>query len=220
MLFKHRFFVFTALCVVCMHHRSYSVFESHFLSGLQVGAGTVPFTFKMRSLGSLRDPAALIINKDYFLAGSYSRKFGLEELPEYAFIFGSPSGNIGWGIGGTFFGNNLYKESQLCFLASSTFSKKIHVGLGLNYYSLDISNYGHAGTFGMNISCRYYLTEPLESAILLQNVNSPVIGQVKEKLPRVISMGIISHAINNITAQVAYQQDTDFNGQVKTGVVW
>tara|TARA_B100000953_G_scaffold178460_1_gene146997 strand:+ start:366 stop:1160 length:795 start_codon:yes stop_codon:yes gene_type:complete len=201
-------------------NKVYGAFDSESLSSFQNAAGAFPFSIYPNSLGALSDPTILFINRSPFGAGSINRKFGLRSLMESLFVVGGNFRNLGLGLGLSRFGNSTYQETQISILGAKSYKELVQLGISLNMYQLSISHYGQAQTIGSKVSVRYAMGTHVETMISLLNVNRPVIGQSKEKLPQIISAGILVRPNDKIIGQASFVQDTEFPISVRFGMIY
>lgn len=198
----------------------YGAFESESLSPLQNAAGAFPFSLVPNSLGALSDPTIIPGNQSLFGSGSHHRKYGLKSLTESMFVIGGQFQNVGLGLGLSRFGNSTYQESLISILGAKNYKQSVKFGLSLNLYQLSISNYGQALAIGSRVSVRYSMGHKVETMMSFLNANQPVIGQSREKLPQVITMGILAKPNDKVMGQVSLAQDTEFPISVRLGMVY
>ena len=182
--------------------------------------GHFHFLFTPNSLGALSDPTILLINRSPFGAGSINRKFGLRSLMESLFVVGGNFRNLGLGLGLSRFGNSSYQETQISILGAKSYKELVQLGISLNMYQLSISNYGQAEAIGSKVSVRYAMGTHVETMMSFLNVNGPVIGQSNEKLPQIISAGLLVRPNEKIIGQASFVQDTEFPISVRFGMVY
>ena len=208
-------------CLVFFYPKQlYGAFESESLSPLQNAAGSIPFSIHPNSLGALSDPTIISVNRSPFGAGSLNRKFGLKSLTESLFVVGGNFQDFGVGLGVSRFGNPNYQETLVSILGTKNYKELVQLGISLNMYQLRISNYGQAWAIGSRISIRYTMGAKVETMMSYLNANRPVIGQSKEKLPQVISAGILVRPSEKITGQASLVQDTEFPISVRFGMIY
>lgn len=215
--------IHTILCfsvVFFCSNKVYGAFDSESLSSFQNAAGAFPFSIYPNSLGALSDPTILFINRSPFGAGSINQKFGLRSLMESLFVVGGNFRNLGLGLGLSRFGNSSYQETQISILGAKSYKELVHLGISLNMYQLSISHYGQAQAIGSKVSVRYAMGTHVETMMSLLNVNRPVIGQSKEKLPQIISAGILVRPNDKIIGQASFVQDTEFPISVRFGMIY
>ncbi len=197
-----------------------SAFESEKISPLQNAAGAFPFSLYANSLGAISDPTIISNNQSLFSAGSHHRKFGLKSLTQSCFVIGGTFHQYGVGLGLSRFGNPNYSETQVSILGGKNYKELVQIGISLNMYQLSITNYGQAVAIGSRVTIRYAMGSNVELIISLLNVNRPVLGQSREKLPQVISTGFLAKPHDQIRGQVSLVQDTEFPISVRLGLIY
>jgi len=215
--------IHTILCfsmVFFCSNKVYGAFDSESLSSFQNAVGAFPFSIYPNSLGALSDPTILLINRSPFGAGSINRKFGLRSLMESLFVVGGNFRNLGLGLGLSRFGNSSYQETQISILGAKSYKELVQLGISLNMYQLSISNYGQAEAIGSKVSVRYAMGTHVETMMSFLNVNRPVIGQSNEKLPQIISAGLLVRPNEKIIGQASFVQDTEFPISVRFGMIY
>ena len=215
--------IHTILCfsmVFICPNKVFGAFDSEPLSSFQNAVGAFPFSIYPNSLGALSDPTILLINRSPFGAGSINRKFGLRSLMESLFVVGGNFRNLGLGLGLSRFGNSSYQETQISILGAKSYKELVQLGISLNMYQLSISNYGQAEAIGSKVSVRYAMGTHVETMMSFLNVNGPVIGQSNEKLPQIISAGLLVRPNEKIIGQASFVQDTEFPISVRFGMIY
>ncbi|MBT3501501.1 MAG: hypothetical protein HOB40_04985 [Candidatus Marinimicrobia bacterium] len=195
-------------------------FESDAISPIQNAAGVAPFSFFPSSQGAFSDPTIIEKNQPLFIAGSYNRKFGLKSLSESLFVIGGSTNEFGLGFGISQFGNLNYAETLVSFMGSKNIKDVLIFAVAINYYQLNIKNYGNAATVGTRISLRYKMNSKIESIISMLNPTGTRIGQTKEKLPQIIIAGFMAKPTEKIMAQISLVQDTEFPVSTRFGLVY
>jgi hypothetical protein len=198
----------------------YAAFESDILSPLQNAAGGFPFSVYGNSLSVLSDPTILSSASPLFGAGCISRKFGLKNLTKSVFVIGGNYKDYGIGVGVSKFGNLAYHETILSVSGTKNLKEILIVGFSFQFYQLGILNYGQDTSIGTKLSARYKMNSQLEAMMSILNANRPVIGQSNEKLPQVISGGLLMKPSSGITGQVSFIQDTEFPISTRFGLIW
>ena len=182
--------------------------------------GGCPFSFFPNTTSILTDPTLLSDQKSIFGSGSFSNKFGINDLYESSFITGTRFKKYGVGLGFTRFGNFIYKESQVAVLSSRRIRDNIIFGGGIMVYNIAIKEYGAASTIGTRLSLRYQMNASLQSVFSLLNANQPQIGKSKEPLPQVISGGILLSPTKSVHGQLLILHDISYPISIRLGISW
>ena len=83
----------------------------------------------------------------------------------------------------------MYQEYQFNMGSAYKFNDEASMGISLQYYLLNIINYGNQWSWGINIGFQYLITKELSIGALVANINKPVMGISNEKLPQTLSLG-------------------------------
>lgn len=164
------------------------------------------------------NPASLI-DVDHF-EGSVSaspQPFGLQDLASVSLGLAvpGPAGVIGFGADR--FGFDLFREVTYSIGYAFGFSG-LDAGITLNYYSFSISRYGSSGTFGLDAGVRIPVTPHLRLAVEGENINTPTVGAIADRLPQSFAAGIAWSPVDMLTAELDYRKDIHFDPTPCAGV--
>ncbi|MFI5156588.1 MAG: hypothetical protein ACHQEM_10395 [Chitinophagales bacterium] len=139
------------------------------------------------------------------MAGIYSsRKFLIDEL-EYtnaALSFPAASGGIGFQI--THFGFSQYNESELGISYGRKLGKLIDLGIQFNYYTIQITGYGHAHNMHAELGLILHLSDHLHAGIYVYDpAGIKLNGLSNESLSSIFKTGIGYE----VSAQAYFQLD-------------
>lgn len=142
--------------------------------------------------------------------------FGLTELKSISLAAAYPT-NIGsFGASLREFGFELYRE----FSSSVSYAREVEgifAGMNLAYHSVSISNYGSAGTLGLDVGILVPILKTLRWGIAAKNVNAPTIGQSSERLPQTFTAGIFYQPLDALSLVFDYQKELGFPASPKFG---
>ncbi len=138
---------------------------------------------------AFNNPALLSVQQDKRILISYHNFYGIGALNQSGVSLTMP-GFIPWGVDYIRMGNATYGENTLTMAAAFSVNENLSVGLAVRFYLLTIKGYGNAFTTGISAAIRSRITDDLTLAFRAVNINEPVIGQVREKLPLFGSAGI------------------------------
>ncbi|NOZ03197.1 MAG: hypothetical protein GXO92_01120 [FCB group bacterium] len=169
-------------------------------------------------LNAFGDPARLSARRDIGAVFSWRRLFQIKELQHKVWSVSAPVPGFGIAVGGSAFGNPLYRESLLALMVGKTVMNRLEIGFSILRYQLWIKNYGRAGTTGLNVSWRYYPGSDWSWSTSLRNLNAPEIGRSRERLPQVITTGLEMQYRSNISIRLEWEQDLEYKGGLKFGV--
>ena len=91
-------------------------------------------------------------------------------------------------------------------------------GVTVNYYSLSIQNYGSASAIGLDVGLLIDIADNVTWGFAAMNVNAPRIGSAKEKLPQVLSTGLVYCPIKGGTISASVIKDVHFPVELHIGV--
>lgn len=135
--------------------------------------------------------AALASSRN-IMAGIFStRKFLLEELActDAALSFPVAGGGMGFQI--LYFGFSQYNESELGVSYGRKLGKFLDLGIQFNYYTTQITGYGHAQNFHGELGMILHLSENLHAGIYIYNPAGTKLNNMSnETLASVFKTGI------------------------------
>lgn len=198
----------------------YSAFELKPTTTLQIGSGNRSLTLSSNSINIFNDPSSILNGKTFQLQAYSKTAFNFSELKFNHWSAHSNSGYWAWGIGGSKFGNKLYNESALSFVAGKRFFEKVNFGLNLTWYSLNITRYGSAQTPGLTISWHFPISEGWTWGTSLRNINAPKIGKSDELLPQVVATNLTGNFENKIYLYMEWEQDLTVSSTFRMGASW
>lgn len=144
--------------------------------------------------------------------------FGLKELSLSSAVLAIPTALGSFGISGTRFGFELYREVSGTFSYAKTHRNIFSFGINVTYNSLTIKNYGTTSAIGVDIGFLASVTEALHWGFFAANVNAPTIGQAKEKLPQVYSTGLGYSPLRGVLIGVDLVKDVRYPAILKGGL--
>lgn len=196
-----------------------AAFESYPISTFNTGFGKMTLSTKGNILDIFNEPSSLIQFKKEGGEVIWNRPFQINELQQTAFAAGLIYKGWGIGIGASNFGNKIYSESIFTITAANSFKGKLNYGVNILVYQLKIDNYGTDHTIGITGSIRYNINKSWDWVSTVRNINLPKIGSTKEALPRIVTTGFVGSIYEKITIAAEWEQDIDFEGSLKFGVM-
>lgn len=165
------------------------------------------------------NPAGFSLLAERMLSVSYvPQPFGLNELAHGAFSFAEPAQVGTFAVSGNRLGFELYREVTLTGSFSTTPSDGFHAGINVNYFSLSIAGYGTAGVLGLDAGVLVELTGDVSWGARASNINSPTIGEAKERLPQVFAAGVSYKPLHEATLAVDFVKDIRYPVEVRMGL--
>lgn len=135
---------------------------------------------------------------------SYSPQlFDLSELSD-ANVVGVLNTTFGTiGISMHRFGYSLYRELTGTLGYARMFDN-VSVGIAANIYTVSIERYGSASTLGVDVGLHVRLLDALRWGVVVRNINAPVIGTARAKLPQeyVVGVAFVPNAQTRLTFDV------------------
>ena len=149
---------------------------------------------------------------------SYRNFYGLHELAQINMVTNFRMNKIPMSLGINRFGNKFYQEYQFHSGISCRFSDEAALGIGVQYYQLQITNYGSQGSWGINMGISYCLLNNFTVGMLVTNINQPVIGKCQEKLPQSLSLGFCYVPLQSLKIGFAFYRDIKFDQSYRIGI--
>lgn len=143
--------------------------------------------------------------------------FGLRELSITECAIAVPAKFGVLGFFGRRYGYDLYREVSGVFSYANTLSG-IDIGLSVNYQSVSIDRYGSAGTIGIDAGLLASVKQNFRWGFSARNLNAPVIGVSREKLPQIFTGGIAYLPLENITLALDYQKEISYDPSPRFGL--
>jgi hypothetical protein len=148
----------------------------------------------------------------------YFRPFGFEELDQMTVSAALTHHNRGVALAVNTMGGDLYRETLICLAASHSIIDGLFLGTTLRYGNLNITRYGSASTFVMDLGLALELTSSFNWGIAVRNVNHATIGRAKEELPRTTAMGVSLFPVDRIRLVCDVYKDVRFPVDFRCGV--
>lgn len=142
--------------------------------------------------------------------------FGLSELKSFYLTGVYPTSLGSFATSIRSFGFSLYREFSASLAYAREFSG-ICVGMNFNYQSVSITNYGSAGTIGIDVGVLVLAFKNLRWGIAARNINAPTIGQSAERLPQIFASGISYEPMDAMHLVFDYQKEIGFPPSPKFG---
>jgi hypothetical protein len=198
---------------------AFSAFERTSEGSRAVAMGGGLVALRGSEWSAFANPAALKTVGARTLALFYAPQiFELKELSHAAASYIEPTAIGTFAISASRFGLDFYKESRVAVSYSEEVASTITLGVGLDYYSLSIQNYGSAGTFGVDIGVLMEVADGVHWGFAAFNLNAPRIGTAQEKLPQVFSTGIAYSPFNEATLSASIRKDVRYAVELRVGV--
>lgn len=144
--------------------------------------------------------------------------FGLRELSRSACIcvFDLPCGAIA--ASGAKLGFDLYQELTFRLAFGSAIVTGFRLGGALTCYRLAIQGYGIAATLGVDVGLLWVPSHEIQIGFCGTNVNAPVIGRSRERLPQTISIGAAYSPGQGVLVLCDLVKDIRFPTELRFGI--
>lgn len=195
-----------------------SQFENIDLGARAVGLNGAFTSLSDNSLSIFYNPAGLGQVRYRDLSVFYNpAPFGLTELSTAAVTYAEPlnCGTIGAGI--RTYGFDLYKETCILLSYGNGFRNRIFYGINLNFYHLNIQNYGSATSAGIDIGAMAYINKYLRWGFFGKNVTGSTIGDAKEKIAQVYRTGLNYKPLDEAGIMLEIEKDVKYPVSVRGG---
>ncbi len=164
------------------------------------------------------NPAKLSLTQTASFDLFYRNFYGISGLNQITLGSSFKVLNVPVGFGINRFGNSLYAETETRVALAKEFADAISIGVSLNWYHLDIDNYGQAQSLGFDISGFYQISRQFTAAFIVSNLNEPEIGQAREKLPSCFSFGLSYNPTNELNLNIDLVKDNEFDFDYRFGL--
>lgn len=165
------------------------------------------------------NPAALRTIGERTVSLFYApQPFELKELSHGAASYIEPTSVGSFALSASQFGFELYKETRVALSYSDEFAGVVKGGVNVNYYSLNIHNYGSASTIGIDVGLLVDVSDDVRWGFAAFNLNAPTIGAAKEKLPQVFSTGVAFIPVREATIAASIVKDIRYATELHVGI--
>lgn len=144
--------------------------------------------------------------------------FGLSELANGYVAYSEPFSFGSVAIGGMTYGFELYKETKVVLGYSYNYDNRFFAGVGVNYHSFSIQNYGSTGVFYFNLGGLAYITDNLRWGFSVSNVNRASLADTDDQIPMILSAGFSYSVINSLTLNFSLEKDIRYNPSIQFGI--
>jgi hypothetical protein len=133
---------------------------------------------------------------------------GLSELRTRIILGATPTEFGGIGIGARFFGFDLYKESSFVVGGGVSFGNGLAVGASSEIRRYAIAGYGAQTVALFNFGVSKKISEAFLISGVIHNALNATLGKRKERIPRVISIGVLADVGNEFAAVFEIEKNT------------
>ncbi|MFQ6617624.1 MAG: hypothetical protein ACE5QV_02950 [Fidelibacterota bacterium] len=206
------------VCIILIHSISKGAFE-HIGTGARSAALNSAYSAVYGDIFSIfYNPAGIAVAGWVQFSMFYNSLFEIKELKYRGTAGLLPLAFATIGFGYTSYGNALYQENSFTLSAGKRIFRGLLLGINLSWKELKIKNYGSAGAPGIDAGIITELSNNLSWGLYLKNINSPVIGKSREKLPQIYSTGFSYSPTEEIMINLDLYKDILFPFQLRMGV--
>ncbi|MGB5872831.1 MAG: hypothetical protein WBG01_08600 [Bacteroidota bacterium] len=216
---RKSFWILSSLCLFMAPETARSAFEPFAEGARSAGRGEAVAACAGDAWIAFLNPAALPTVKERMLGLTLvPDRFGLRELGRAAFVYVEPFPWGGLSLGGTKTGFELYRELAVRVACGVSLPGAFQIGIALTWYHLWIARYGSAWTVGVDAGLRVVLSDGFTYGVTASNINAPVIGSAREKLPQAFSTGIMVSPLESVHLSLDLAKDVRFPASLRMGV--
>jgi len=165
----------------------------------------------------LSNPAALSVLNGISIHLFYTKPFGLAEMKHGNVSVILPFFKKNFGFGAQSFGNDKYGENTLYAGFSAPIFKSLFIGSTIRYANLNISGYGRAGTFIIDLGAWAKLAPSVYWGTSVKNIANAKIGRSGEELPQAMTTGFMLSPISQFSITIDLNKDTRFPLDICSG---
>lgn len=193
-------------------------FENIDLGARAVGLNGAFTSLSNNSLAIFYNPAGLgqIKYRDFSVFYNPA-PFGLTELSTAAFTYAEPMKFGVLGAGLRTYGFDLYKETNILLSYGNSYKNRVFYGINMNFYHLNIQNYGSASSFGVDVGAMAYINKYLRWGFFGKNITGSTIGTSKEKIAQVYRTGLNYKPLNEVGLMLEIEKDVKYPVSVRAG---
>ncbi|OWY21602.1 hypothetical protein C7N43_07570 [Sphingobacteriales bacterium UPWRP_1] len=191
--------------------------DKHTVGGRQAAMGNTSVTFT--DVFSVFYNQAGLAGINTVTAGVYAEnRFLLKDLNFFGAAVAIPTKGGTFGLGATYFGNNLYNDRLINLAYGRKLFNTLSVGIELDYAAISVADYGTANAFTFGLGVQYAIIPKL---IAGAQVHNPLRWQFtdfeEDRLPTVISSGIAYLPSEKVTICAEAEKNLDKPLMLKAG---
>lgn len=195
------------------------------LENIEIGAeplslGNAMVAWQNNPYALYYNPANLYISRKIYVGFTYRSFYGLYELTQLNMVTNFSINKIPLSIGINCYGDKLYQEYQLHSGISYRITNESALGIGFQYYHLQIANYGSRSSWGINMGISYTVIECFKLGMFVTNINQPVIGECREKIPQSLSLGFFYLPLCSLKIGFDLYRDIRFDQSYRVGIAY
>lgn len=151
------------------------------------------------------------------LSTSYSRLYGLGELPLAILAYSHPLASGAARIALQTFGDDVYHENSGAVALARLVSKNLWLGVGLRGMHLSISEMGTTQAWGVDLGLAGRPSPDLAISFYARNLNHPRLGRLGDQVPSAACLGLTFRPIRRAALVCDLFRDTRFPTEMRVG---
>jgi len=196
----------------------YGAFEERGVGSAYLGLGGTGLAGGGLSFIVFRNAAALPFYAEKRVDLFYRNFYGIPDLNEVALGFTLPLKSLPVSLGLTQYGSKTYNESQIRIGVAYRVSSSVALGITGNLYYLSLKNYGYSTSAGFGLSGLYTVSNRLNLGFVVNNLNEPVIGAAREKIPLTMMLGLSYSPAEGVIFNTDLVKETDVDFDYRFGL--
>ncbi|NOY60688.1 MAG: hypothetical protein GXO75_17415 [Calditrichaeota bacterium] len=198
-------------------HRTFAAFEDLAKGARSTGFAGAFVAVPGSAENILLNPAAISFLNGLTVHLFYTKPFGLAEINHGNVSVIFPWSTTSFGFGVQSFGNDKYSENTFYAALSVSIFRNIFVGSTIRSANLNISGYGHTGTFVVDFGVWAKLAPSVYWGTSIKNIANAKIGKSQEELPQAMTTGFMLSPIKQFSLTIDMNKDTRFPADIRSG---
>lgn len=211
-------FYFFLLLIIFTQSSTKAADEDWPISVQQLSLGYIATSENPTPLMIFSNSSFLNSAKNWSLASTYARPYGMKELEIIGVGFAKRWRKFVLGVGISQFGFELYKEQKLSIGFSRELTQNFNLGFSIRYQQIEIKNYGQTGAFTFDIGWQYSINIQTKITGAIQNIHRGTIGIEKQPLPQILRMGLEFKPLDQINTFVEIYKDLSYDPEARFGI--
>lgn len=196
----------------------FSAIEDLPVGGRAIGMGSAYVAVALGPESVFFNPAGLSQARGPALTLFISHPYGLRELTHETLSTVLPTRYGSFGLSLQTFGHTLYRENTLAIGWGNPYRGKVHYGILIRAFQLQIQKYGSDAVLTLDFGCLLRLTDKITWGVAVTNLNRGRIGQQKDPLPQITRTGISYTPLPGLLLSTEIDKDPRFPVELKGGV--
>ncbi len=204
LLFRFGFVKLLLVFVLGSWQDTFAAFEFDSNGAASSGLGKIHFTLPNQTW---LPGNSFLSSEQNGVAFSLRRKFGLAELDEGSLGITYKKFGLNFALGGRFFGDEVYRETEILFGASYTILENFKISSTFRTLSLKIENYGSSTSFALDFEALVSFGD----FIFTNSFSNFTFSEVRdEAIPQVLVSSLFWKVSDRIQTVFEIEKDVDF----------